>query len=186
MHFSPPIPRRPTPSLSFPLAGGGRWSIEDERPENFTLILFYRGLHCPICKRQLTDLESKLSKFAELGVTVVAVSTDTKERAETAKSEWGLSRLRVGYGVSLDTARSWGLYVSAGKGKTSTGVDEPPFFAEPGMFLVKPDGTLYFASIQTMPFARPQLSEVLGAIEFVLKSKYPARGEVEDLPQAAE
>ncbi len=49
--------------------------------------------------------------------------------------------------------------------------------AKPGLFLVRPDGTLYAASLQTMPFARPQFSEVLAAIAFVTQKDYPARGE---------
>lgn len=49
--------------------------------------------------------------------------------------------------------------------------------AIPGLFFVLPDQTLYFASIQTMPFARPPLDGVLGALDFVAGKNYPARGE---------
>jgi hypothetical protein len=42
---------------------------------------------------------------------------------------------------------------------------------------VKPDGTLYWASISTMPFARPHFDEMGQAIDFVLNKNYPARGE---------
>ena len=62
-------------------------------------------------------------------------------------------------------------------GKTSAGVDEPALFVEPGVFIVRPDGTLYYGSVQTMPFARPHFDELLQAIEFALKNNYPARGE---------
>jgi hypothetical protein len=51
------------------------------------------------------------------------------------------------YDSPLSLARLWGLYVSAGHG------EEPAFFNEPGVFLVRPDGTLYYGSTQTMPFA---------------------------------
>ena len=50
-------------------------------------------------------------------------------------------------------------------------------FAEPGLFLIRPDLTLYAASVQTMPFARPAFADVLNAVEFVTKNNYPARGE---------
>jgi len=43
--------------------------------------------------------------------------------------------------------------------------------------LIRPDGTLYFGTVQTMPFARPHFNEMLQAIDFVLKNNYPARGE---------
>jgi peroxiredoxin len=176
--------RKDTP-LRVDLAGGAQFDLASEKPFNFTLIVFYRGLHCPICKIQLKDLESKLDDFEKCGVPVVAVSTDSRERAEQTRETWGLSRLRIGYGVSLDAARHWGLYVSSGHGKTSAGVDEPTLFSEPAIYLVRPDGTLYFGSVQTMPFARPHFADILTAIDFVVKNKYPARGEVADLRKLA-
>ena len=68
---------------------------------------------------------------------------------------------------------------------TSAGVEEPALFSEPGLFLVRPDGILYFASVQTMPFARPHFSDILAALDFVIAKDYPARGEVVNLPKAA-
>ena len=166
------LPRTPAPDLSVPLAGGGTWSLGDQAPAAFTMIVVYRGLHCPICKGQLQALQGKLDAFAERGVDVIAVSADSEERATRAKQDWCLDALRLGYGLDLGTARKWGLFISAGMGK------EPEQFAEPGIFLIKPDGALYFAAIQNMPFARPPLDEILGAIDFVVKNDYPARGEV--------
>ena len=85
--------------------------------------------------------------------------------------------LPIGYGLPLDKAREWGLYVSTSRGMTSIGIEEPALFSEPGVFLVRPDGTLYWAIVQTMPFARPHFREMLGAIDFVVAKDYPARGE---------
>jgi len=42
--------------------------------------------------------------------------------------------------------------------------------------LVRPDRTLYFASVQTMPFARPHFTDILAALDFVIAKNYPARG----------
>ena len=58
--------------------------------------------------------------------------------------------------------------------------EEPAIFSEPGLFLVRPDGTLYFGTVQTMPFARPAFDQILGALDFVIAKGYPARGEVVD------
>ena len=110
------------------------------------MIVMYRGLHCPICSRYLKDLDNKLGQFAEVGVEAVALSSDTEERAQTAKTDWDLPNLTIGYGLDLDTARKWGLYISAGIGKTSAGIEEPELFSEPGLFLVRPDGTVYFGN----------------------------------------
>ncbi|MFC3677138.1 peroxiredoxin-like family protein [Ferrovibrio xuzhouensis] len=172
------FPRQPVPALAVDLAGGGIFEITAERSRTFTLVVFYRGLHCPICKAQLKELEAKLDDFETRGVAVVAISSDTAERAQEAKSAWGLARLPLGYGLDLATARRWGLFVSAGRGKTSLGIDEPARFSEPALYLIRPDGTLYFGSIQTMPFARPHFADILSAIDYVVKIDYPARGEV--------
>jgi peroxiredoxin len=181
----PLLTRQEVPALRAPLVGGGAFDLAAERPERFTLVVFYRGLHCPICKLQLEELERHLGDFAQRGVGVIALSSDSQERAERAKAEWKIPTLRVGYGVDLNTARTWGLYVSSGRGPTSMGVEEPALFSEPGLFLVRADGTLYFASVQTMPFARPRFADVLGALDFVIAKDYPARGEVTAIPDEA-
>ena len=51
-----------------------------------------------------------------------------------------------------------------------------PRFPEPGVFLVRPDGTLYYAAVQTMPFARPHFDERIGALDFAIANNHPARG----------
>jgi hypothetical protein len=107
----------------------------------------------------------------------VAVSSDGKERAMAAKTDWELPNIPVAYGLGIDKARELGLYISTSRGKTSIGIEEPARFNEPGLFLVKPDGTLYAAYIQTMPFARPPLDQLLKAIDFINEKGYPARGE---------
>lgn len=172
------MPRQPVPSLDVAIANGPIWSLAQQKPETFTLVVFFRGFHCPICKTQLRDLQARLPEFEKRGVSVIALSSDDAERAQRTKTEWELPDLMLGYGITLDKAREWGLYVSSGRGKTSIGVEEPAQFSEPGLFLVRPDGTLYFASVQTMPFARPHFADILNAIDFVLAKDYPARGEV--------
>lgn len=183
--INPLIPREPVPELALDLVGGGTFKLSEQTPEAFTMVVFYRGLHCPICKGYLGELEKLIDDFKEKGVEVVVASTDGKERAEQAKQDWGLAKTPVAYGLDLDTARRWGLYVSAGIGKSSVGVDEPELFSEPGLFMVKPDGTLYFGTTQTMPFARPKFADILWATGFVQEKNYPARGEVRDTKKAA-
>ncbi|MBI3706530.1 MAG: AhpC/TSA family protein [Proteobacteria bacterium] len=175
--ITPLLPRQPVPALKVPLVGGGEWDLATQRPGNFSMIVFYRGLHCPICSRYLGDLDRRVEEFAKRGVSAIAISGDDAERAKAAHVAWKLQHLSIGYGLPLDVARKWGLYISSGRGPTSAGVTEPELFIEPGLFLVRPDGTLYCASVQTMPFARPSFAEVLQAIDFVVAKNYPARGE---------
>jgi peroxiredoxin len=171
------IPRAMVPALSVPTLAHGRYDLATERPERFSLTVFYRGLHCPICSRYLVELGKLLPEFAKRGVGVIALSSDPQPRAAEMAKRVGCADLRFGYELSLATARAWGLYVSTSRGVTSIGIEEPARFSEPGVFLVAPDRTLFYGAVQTMPFARPHFNELLSAIDFVIAKNYPPRGE---------
>ena len=172
------MPRYPVPALNVALTTGGRYVLGAAPGEKFDLVVFYRGLHCPICAKYLLELERLASEFASRGVQVVAISTDTAERGQEMADKVKASGVRFGYGLSLRSAREWGLYISTSRGKTSLGIEEPALFSEPAVYIVRPDGTLYYGAAQTMPFARPQFQDLLGAIDFAIAKDYPARGEV--------
>lgn len=173
----PLMPRQPVPGLEVPTVQGGRFILGERPARLFDMVVFYRGLHCPICSKYLLELERLAPAFQERGVTIIAVSSDGEERAQKMAEKVDASLVRFGFGLPLEIARQWGLYISAGRGATSIGIEEPALFSEPGVFLVKPDGTLYYGSTQTMPFARPQFQDLLAAIDFAISKDYPARGE---------
>lgn len=170
------LPRKPTPDLTLPLAGGGQFSLSGEGSEKGTVICFYRGLHCPVCATYLGELAKLTPEFEARGVTTVAVSSDTEDRAVAMADKIG-TPLRIAYGLPLPEAKNWGLYISTSRGKTSIGLEEPALFSEPGLFMVQPDRSLYYGSVQTMPFVRPHFSELLKALDFAIEKSYPARGE---------
>jgi peroxiredoxin len=171
------IPRQKAPKLSVETLAHGRFDLAAQTPERMTLISFYRGLHCPICANYLKELDRLTPAFAERGVTTIAISSDTQERAQSMAGKIGAINLRIGYGLPLADARRWGLYISASRGKTSIGIEEPPLFSEPGVFLIRPDQTIYYLSVQSMPFVRPNFNEMVQALDFIIKNDYPARGE---------
>lgn len=171
------MPRQPVSALNVALTAGGRFVLGAAPGERFDLVVFYRGLHCPICARYLLELERLAPEFARRGVSIVAVSSDDAERAAVMADKIKAAALPIGYGLSLASARQWGLYISASRGKTSLGIEEPALFSEPGVFLVRPDGTLYYGAVQSMPFARPAFQDLLAAIDFAIAHDYPARGE---------
>ena len=177
MTVCPLMPRQAVPALDLPLLGGGRFILGPVPPSRFDLLVFYRGLHCPLCARYLGELERLSPEFARRGVRLTAVSADAAERAQAMADKVGASGVQVAHGLDMPTARAWGLYISASRGKTSLGIEEPPLFAEPAVYLVRPDGTLYYGAVQTMPFARPAFADLLAAIDFAIDKNYPARGE---------
>jgi peroxiredoxin len=171
------MPRQPVPRLQVPTLAHGPFNLADDAAPNFTLVVFYRGLHCPICLKYLLELGRLQPEFEKRGVKVIALSSDGRERAQAMADKLNAPNLRMGFDLGLANAREWGLYVSTSRGTTSIGIEEPALFSEPGVFIVRPDGTLYYGAVQTMPFARPHFDELLAAIDFALAKNYPARGE---------
>lgn len=96
------IPRQTVPNLELPTLDHGPFTLANDQPKNFSLVVFFRGLHCPLCVKYLKDL---------------------------------------------------------------------------GVFLIRPDQTLYYSAVQTMPFARPSFSDLMMAIDYAIDKDYPARGE---------
>ena len=171
------MPRQPTPALKVPTLDHGVFDLAADAAEHFSLVVFYRGLHCPICAKYLLELARLVPEFEKRGVKVVALSSDTQERTQKMADKLDAPGLRMGYGLPLNVARQWGLYISTARGMTSIGIEEPALFSEPAVYIVRPDSTLYYGAVQTMPFARPNFADLLGAIDFALAKDYPARGE---------
>lgn len=171
------IPRQKTPNLTLPTLDHGTFDLATEQSERGTIICFYRGLHCPICANYLKELEKRVGEFAERGVNCIAVSSDGEERTRAMADKIEAKSLRFGYDLPLSVARDWGLYISTSRGTTSIGIEEPALFSEPGLFMVTPQQTLYYGSVQTMPFVRPHFAELVGALDFAISKDYPARGE---------
>ncbi len=171
------MPRQKTPDLTLPILGGGTFDLATEKSERGVVICFYRGLHCPLCATYLKELERLTPEFAQRGVTTIAISSDGEERTRGMADKIEAKALRFGYDLSLDKAREWGLYISTSRGKTSIGIEEPALFSEPGLFMVTQEQTLYYGSVQTMPFVRPHFKELVGALDFAIEKNYPARGE---------
>lgn len=164
-------PDAPAPGLKLPLVGGGTFDLSTESPKNFTMVLFYRGYHCPVCKNYLGGLAELMEGYEAAGFSVVVASMNGPELAEKAAQEWGLGNMRVAHSVTVEDATNWGLWIS----KAFKDV-EADIFTEPGLFWVRPDGKLYLADISNMPWARPDLKNLLSKVDYALDNNYPARG----------
>jgi peroxiredoxin len=165
---------RPTelaPDLTVPLLRGGTYRLADQRPRTFTMVVFFRGLHCPVCRAQLSELERRLPEFEDRGIEVIAASGETRERTAQLAEQWRLEHLPLAYGLTEDQMRAWGLFISHGIKD-----DEPGLFNEPGLFLISPDHTVYYESILSMPVGRPRVDDLLSGIDYWVTVGYPARG----------
>jgi peroxiredoxin len=164
-------PGEKAPNLSFKTLNGSTWSLHDNLSNEMNIVIFYRGLHCPICKEYLLSIQNQLDDYSDANTSVTVISMDSEEKAKKTQLDWGLDKLNVGYGLSLDDAKNWGLFISK-----SIKEAESDIFCEPGLFVIKKDGSIYMVNISNMPFARPDLSTFSANLKFAQDNQYPVRG----------
>lgn len=138
----------------------------------FSLIVVYRGLHCPICRKQPAGIDKRIQGLKAAGKgQVVAVSMETLERSTQVVNEWHLGNLPIAYGLSEEAPRSWDLNLSH-----AIKDGEPDLFNEPDIFILDEDGTLFWSSTATMPFGRPSLDDLIAGVRYAQEHDCPARG----------
>ncbi len=140
---------------------------------DWKMVIVYRGMHCPLCTKYLKELNELLPEFQALGVDVVAVSSDSLERAQTQLAEIK-PNFEVGYDLSIEQMKTLGLYIS--EPRLGMGAERP--FAEPGLFVINEDGVLQMIDISNVPFARPPLASMLMGVRYYrnMTDKPPING----------
>ncbi len=155
------------------LAGGEMNLAKPATPHDWRVVVVYRGKHCPVCTRYLSELNAFVPKLIELGIDLVAVSADSQEKAETqmldVKPDYP-----VGYGLSIEQMRQLGLYISVPRSPEETDRE----FAEPGLFVINELGQLQVVDIANAPFARPNFDSLIMGLGFIRNpdNNYPIRG----------
>jgi peroxiredoxin len=157
------------PAIVTPQLGGGE--LAPAALPGWRLLVVYRGKHCPLCKPYLKTLDGLIEEFAAAGVSVAAVSADPEAKVAADVAEFGW-RFPVGYGLSVPQMRELGLYVSSPR--SAQEADRP--FAEPGLFLINPEGRVQIVEISNAPFARPDLAAIARGARRIQEMNYPIRG----------
>lgn len=162
----------PFPKTELPRLGGGTLTLgAPQGGHDWQMVVIYRGLHCPICKRYLAELNGMQGKFHDIGVDVVTASGDPEVKAQAMVDEQGLT-LPVGYDLSVAQMQGLGVYVSDPRSPQET--DRP--FPEPGLFVINDAGLIQMVDVSNAPFLRPGLAGVLNGLTFVRGNEYPIRG----------
>ena len=119
------------------------------------VLLFYRGEWCPVCNLQLHSLQEKLAEFQKINAQILAVSTDTPENSQKLidKHDLGFSVLA---GLSRETVEAYDLFFNEEKG-----------YAEPAVFILRPDATVAYASLQSGPVGRPSNDNLLRIVSHI-------------------
>lgn len=155
------------------LSGKTRSLFDAKNRSDWQMVIVYRGAHCPLCTRYLQEIEAALDKFAEIGVSVMALSADNETQARAHTTPLNL-RFDVGFNLSIPQMRTLGLLVSGVK--NGENVQRP--FAEPGLFVVAPTGEIRIIDISNVPFARPSVASMLMGLNYLRNNdgKFPING----------
>jgi peroxiredoxin len=167
-----PIPDTIVAPMAFPKLGGGEITVGGPK-DNWTLLVVYRGKHCPRCKKDLNILEEMRSDWANAGFDVVVVSADTEEKAKADQAEFGWS-FNLAYDLSETQMETLGLYIT----DPLSPAESDRRFAEPGTYVLREDGSLIVVALSNGPAARPDLTELLDGMIFNKTNDRPARGTV--------
>lgn len=167
-----PIAGSTLAEMTFPTLSGGTATVGGTR-DNWTLLVVYRGKHCPRCKKYLNTLNTMRDQWTAAGFDIVVVSADTEAKAQSDMAEYGWG-FDLCYGLTEDQMAQLGLYVTQ---PLSDGETDRRF-AEPGVFVIRPDGSRLLIAISNGPSARPELNELLDGMIFTKENKRLPRGTI--------
>jgi len=141
---------------------------------DWQMLIVYRGKHCPLCTRYLTALEKHQEALKAIGVSITAISADSKVQLEEHIEKLAVT-FPIAYGLTESQMKQLGLYISSPRSEQETDHN----YSEPALFVINEQGTLQAVDISNVPFLRPELDVVVRGITFVRSQEgYPIRGTV--------
>ena len=119
----------------------------------------------------MQQLNGLHAEFAELGIELAGVSVDPKDVAKAWVVDNGIDKITIGYGLTREQIEACGLFASH-----FTRDGKELYFAEPALWLVKPDGELYLNIQSSISCGRPDLDSLLVGLKMLSGQGFPARG----------
>ena len=140
---------------------------------DWQMVVVYRGQHCPLCTKYLNNLDGYLERLAATGVSVAAVSGDSKEQLESHLERLE-TRVPLFYGLTVEQMEALGVYISVPRSEKET----DHLFAEPGLFVINAEGNVQVVDLSNNPFVRPELEALVSGLEWIRNpdNNYPIRG----------
>ena len=136
------------PEFSLEGDNGELYKLSDHLGER-VLLVFYPGDNTPVCTRQLCEYRDGIEAFADLGVSVVGISSDDLESHRKFRSKHELPFVLLS-DQDLDVAKLYGCKGALGMKRA--------------VFLVDEKGIIRYAHIEALAVFRRRAEELLEAI----------------------
>ena len=128
---------------------GEDYHLSDHKGQRL-LLVFYPGDNTPVCTRQLCEYRDGIESFAELGVSVVGISSDSLESHQDFRSKHNLPFVLLS-DPDLEVAKLYGC-----KGT---------FGMKRAVFLVDERGIIRYAHVEALALFRRRAEELLEVIQ---------------------
>lgn len=126
------------------------------------LLVFHRGMWCPSCRRQLTELESALPKLEAGGIRVAAVLAQAWYRVRVSLEKAGDPyRFPILCDGDRTVVKEYGVWHPLGIDAFNS--------AHPASFLIDSAGILRYSFVGSTQFQRASMSDILAVAERELR-----------------
>jgi len=136
------------PDFSLQSDSGEDYQLAEHKGER-VLLVFYPGDNTPVCTRQLCEYRDGIESFANLGVSVVGISSDDLESHQAFRSKHDLPFVLLS-DPDLEVAKLYGCKGALGMKRA--------------VFLVDEKGIVCYAHIEALALFRRRAEELLDAI----------------------
>ncbi len=154
------------PEFTLPNIKGEKVSLSSQKGK-WIVLVFYRGSWCPMCNTQITHFATDYPKIQEANAEIIAISTDTPEKAVKTQKKSHSS-----FPILLDekgkVVQLYGVLVEKRERK-----DIPAFmhrkkagtYAMPAVFIVDPEGVLRYSYVGSSFTDRPGNEDLLATLK---------------------
>ena len=163
-------PADPFPPIDFKMMSGGTQRLSDNKGR-WSVLIVYRGDHCPRCKTYVARLHELAAGYAEREVDLMLASMDPENIARRTMDENGWT-LPVAHSLSVEECQQLAVYLT----DHEDGSELSGPYAEPGLYLINPEGLTQVIATSNSPSVRPDLEVVLDGIIGTQDRNLPIRG----------
>lgn len=126
------------------------------------LLVFHRGMWCPSCRRQLTELEEALPMLEVASIRVAAVLAQAWYRVRVSLEALGEPyRFPILCDADRKVVKAYGVWHPLGIDAFNS--------SHPASFLIGADGVLRYSFVGSTQFQRAPMSDILAVAERELR-----------------
>ena len=154
------------PDFELPSFDGSNIRLSDYRGEQPVVLVFYRTYFCTFCRRQIGELNENYDEFKARNTEVIAISSDRLDE-RTLKAVEGSAQFPLLY-TSLDpeVPQAYDRYGKVPDGGYLGSAE----LADPGIFLISPDGDIVWRDLGTNISHFVDSDEILDQIDNLLST----------------